>query len=60
MLVTVVRDGFGDELEMLVTAHLYNRYRPRDFVNNIMSRNFPYRFCDIREKFCDIRKRKKL
>ena len=22
--------------------------------NLIMSRNFPYRFCDIRKKFCDI------
>ena len=22
----------------------------------IMSRNFPYRFCDIRKKFCEIRK----
>ena len=26
------------------------------FLFVIMSRNFPYRFCDIRKKFCDIRK----
>ena len=24
------------------------------FFSDIMSRNFPYRFCDIRKKFCDI------
>ena len=42
----------------MAAAKVAENIQPKTKVRNhiIMSRNFPYRFCDIRKKFCDIRK----